>query len=245
MKKFLAAVILISCSALATFAQTKTFKWDTELCAHEGDYNSAKYTEAQLKDTQQLVSILGWIPLFTDATAGTYDEIGSLSIVKLDKEYKEQSAKLKSLRVIKSDYFEKLRKKKLAELDQYYQLSKITIEGYENPAALKKLESASFCVDFYAGPLIAGGDYLYATWLKVNMDSRSKNSSPGRLKREFDVQNASPDRLKYALVEVMRFGWWNCALRSVDQFDSEVQTKANEEFNKLFTNLKEECDEPE
>ncbi len=73
------------------------------------------------------------------------------------------------------------------------------------------------------------------------MDSRSKNSSPARLKGIFDQQNSSPDRLKYARVEVMRFGWWNCAIQEIPLVEHDE--RAVEEFNKLFINVKEECDE--
>ncbi len=243
MKKLLIAITVFLTCGISISAQTKVFKWDSELCQHEGTYDSKKYTEAELKNTQELQSMIGSIPIFTDPTANEYKDIAKLSLEDLAKEYAEQSAKLKNLTIVKSDYWEHIRDRKIAELDSYYELSKITMQAYNNPSILKDFTQGDICVGFYAEPLIAGGEYLYVTWQKVNMDSRSKNSSPARLKGIFDQQNASPDRLKYARVEVMRYGWWNCAIQEIPRVEHDEST--TEEFNKLFINVKEECDEPE
>ncbi|MGI8639446.1 MAG: hypothetical protein ACR2MG_05770 [Pyrinomonadaceae bacterium] len=51
--KILLIAILILCNA-AAFAQTKKFRWTTELCELESVYDAKKYTEMQLKDTMRL-----------------------------------------------------------------------------------------------------------------------------------------------------------------------------------------------
>ena len=45
-KVLLLAILLFSFSAQA---QTKTFRWSSELCNHLGTYDSKKYTESQLR----------------------------------------------------------------------------------------------------------------------------------------------------------------------------------------------------
>jgi hypothetical protein len=245
MKIFSIVTSLILICSGSLFAQTKTFKWDSVLCGYEGTYDSSKYTETQLKNTQELMASIGSISLFTDATAGKPDEVQNLSVEKLEKEYREKSSRLKSLELVRSDFWENIRQRKLKEIEQWYELKKITIQAYQNPALLKNFKQAEFCLNFYAEPLIQGGDYLAATWLKVNMDSRSKNASPQRLKGIFDSQNISPERLQYARVEVMRFGWWNCAIRALDMIDSPDEfLEIEKNFKGLFKSIKEECDEP-
>ena len=228
--------------SISLSAQTKTFKWDEPICAFEGTYDSSKYSESQLKDTQELKQSIGTIALFTDATATSPDKIKDLSIEKLDKEFRKTREKLKNLNIVKSAYWEKMRQDKIRELDQSYELKWLTIQAYKDPSKLEQFDTAACCVNFYADALKKGGDYLYATWLKVNMDTRSKNANPARIKRIFDAQNASPDRMKYARVEVMRFGWWNCANRA--SFQVEPNERVDKEFRKLFIKVKEECDEP-
>ncbi len=234
-------LVLILSSTISTISQTKLFKWTEGLCYFEGIYDSANFTESQIKDTQKLISSLGSIPLLTDATVSTIEDIKTIDTRKLDKEYKATLEKLKNLDIVKSDYWEQIRMDKINELEQYYALSRITIGAYKNPAILKQYKRAESCVDFYAGPLISGGDYLYVTWLKVNMDSRAKNASPDRLKRRFETQNSSADRLKFGRVEVMSFGWWNCAVKTVKMVES--CDELYEQFNRLFTKVKEDCDD--
>src|SRR5688572_10501013 len=107
--KILSAVFFCSVFVLfgtTTFAQTKKFRWTTELCEFEGTYDSTKYTEAGLRNTQELLATVGSIPLFTDSTAGSYEDIKELSLEELDKEYKTRFNELKNLEIVKSEYWE-------------------------------------------------------------------------------------------------------------------------------------------
>ena len=245
-KGFIAIVILFSIIILSSAtisAQIKTFKWESELCEFEGTYDSSKYTETQLRNTYELRSSLGAIPLFTDATVGKYEDIKTLSLEELDKEYKERSEKLKNLDIVKGEFWEKMRQDKLKEMNKAYYLKRLTIQGYANPAILREYKGAESCSINYAEPLIAGGDSLIGAWRKVNLDSQKRNGSPETLQRRFDEQNASPDRLKYARIEVMRFGWWNCINQTIPYV--EYDEKQQENFDKLFIKIKEfYCDEP-
>ena len=235
-------IILILTGTLIVSAQTKTFKWSWDLCEFEGEYDSTKYSETQLNDTRRLVDSIGSLSLAAETTVWKIEDIETINTKKLDKEYIETLAKLASLNVIKTNYWQNLHQAKIKELKKYYALSKVTINAYKNPSVLKDYKGAEFCVDFYAEPLKRGGEYLYATWLKVNMDSRLRNASPLRLQNKFDIQNASANRSKYARMEVMGFGWWNCAIKASRILEHNEQLIQN--FNKLFTKVKQECDEP-
>lgn len=63
------------------------------------------------------------------------------------------------------------------------------------------------------------------------------------MQRIFEEQYASPDRMKFALVEVMTFGWWNCANKAIKYVDYDGSQER--EFRKLFIRVKTiSCDEP-
>ncbi|NNF00206.1 MAG: hypothetical protein HKN25_14400 [Pyrinomonadaceae bacterium] len=223
-------------------AQTKTFSWENPACAMEGKYDSQKYTEKQLKDTWELVSSTGAIPLFTQTSVFKYEDIGKLSVEDLDTEYRTVSNKVKNLEVVKDPYWQRLKKAKIRETDEFYKLKRLSMQSYKTPSVLRKYEGASFCKDFYVEPLVKGGEYLRATWLKVNMDSRQQNSGPGRMKRKFDMENARRDWEKFARVEVMNFGWGNCANKTIPYVENDGSAEMR--FRKLFISVKEECDEP-
>ena len=59
----------------------------------------------------------------------------------------------------------------------------------------------------------------------------------------YEQQLASPDKLNFALVEVMTFGWSNCANALIPSV--EYDGTQDKEFKKLFKSVKKvSCDEP-
>ena len=64
------------------------------------------------------------------------------------------------------------------------------------------------------------------------------------LQQRFDERYASADRDKWALIEVLSFGWWNCVNSSIPYVDSDGTPE--QEFKKLFVKVVEkDCEEPE
>ncbi len=233
--------ILILCNTLV-FAQTKKFRWGTEQCLFESAYDAKKYTKAQLDDTVKLFH-LDFFPNTINAVLFKYADIEKLNVATLDKEYEVRVNALKQLNIVKIKYWETLRQKQLKELEQVYQLSRATILGYANPARLRDITFADACVRKYASPLANGGDDLLAVWREVNEKIQEGHSAPERVKKEFEEELNSPEKFQYAQVEVMTFGWWNCANALIDREDS--PEKNEREFKKLFKRTRTvECDEP-
>ena len=84
---------------------------------------------------------------------------------------------------------------------------------------------------------------MRCAWREVNEESRTKNADPERLKRIFESQMRSPDRMRYALLEVMTFGWSNCANELIEYVVHDETPP--EEYKKLFTKVRTiKCDEP-
>ncbi len=233
--------ILILCNTVA-FAQTKKFRWGNELCLFESAYDTKKYTEAQLKDTVKLFH-LDFFPNTINAVLFNYADIEKLNVATLDKEYEARVKALKRLNIVKAKYWEMLQRKQLKELEQVYQLSRATILGYANPGRLRDITFAAACVQKYVNPLINGGDDLLAVWREVNEKIREGHSIPEHVKKEFEEELNSPEKFQYAQVEVMGFGWWNCANALIDREDKSDENQ--KEFKKLFKKTRTvECDEP-
>lgn len=225
-----------------SFSQTKKLRWTTHTCEFEGTYAAKKYSAAQLRDTLKLISV-EYFPSTVDPTPQNYTDVKALNVETLDKEYQTRKAALVKLDIVKTKYWETLRQKQLKELEQVYQLSRATILGWKNPPKLKEVSFAGDCSTKYADPLIKSGSSLLKTWLEVNEESRRQNADPERLRREFERQLKSPEKLRYAQIEVMTFGWWNCANALIDREDQ--SEAAAREFKKLFTRVKTiYCDEP-
>lgn len=225
-------------------AQNKTFKWSDELCDYSGTYNSKKYTEKQIEDTHKLFRTVG-IPFEFQATVWNFSEIETLDVAVLEAEYKQKRAELAALDIVKTPFWEGVRQGKLKEMDQVYKLSLVTAKAYKDPAVLRTYETADACKAKYAESIILGGDNLLRIWREVNKASQVRNSDPGRLQRKFDEQFASADRLNFALVETMAFGWWNCANATIEYEPSEGDGSRDREFRKLFVRVRTlACSEP-
>src|ERR1035437_5053507 len=197
--KLIYVLAMMFVASVVVSAQVRTMKWSTEFCQYSGTYDSKKYTEAQLRDTLKL-AMHGEYSLMTDATAFSYEDIPKLSMASLENEYKTKLAALKALDIVHTKYFDDLKSQKLAEIEQVYELSRVSIMAYKGPKVLTSYSDAEACKKTYATPLIAGGNDLLAVWRKVNEDSRKNNSDPERMRRIFERQYASADKMKFAQV---------------------------------------------
>ncbi len=211
--KTLIIALLFAAATVSTLAQRPAvLRWEDEMCEYSGKFDPKLHTAARLRNTLKL-SLPGSYLLETNTTAWSYSDIAKLDVGALDAEYKRKSAELKALDIVNVPYWQEFKRRKLSELEQVYNFERTSMLGYSDPSKLLGYTTSSACVARYAKPLILGGDRLLAAWLNVNVESRKNNSDPDRLKRIFEQQLRSPDKMKFALIEVMNFGWSNCRQR--------------------------------
>jgi len=213
----LTAGLLISVIGSAV-GQTRTFNYELHNCKYRGTYDAKRFTPKQLRDTVKLIDDVG-VPLGTNATPFTLADVERLDTAQLDAEYRRVRSELNALQMIPLPYFQTLKGRRLAALERFYQLSRASMLAYKVPSSLEAITWAPECTTRFARPLIKGGDDLLAVWLDVNTRSRTNNGSPERVRRTYEEQYASPDRMRYARLEVMAFGWWNCANEKIDYAD--------------------------
>lgn len=243
MKKIALIIAVLSLGNLFAAAQLKKYRWDTELCTFEGVYGAGKFTPKQLENTRRLYSTLDFEMDTFNATVFKYEDVGKLRTAEsLETEYRKKAEALRNLEIVNTPYWTQYKQRKIESLERQYELARVSAAAYRKPATLKELKYADACVAKFADPLIAGGDDLLKIWGELNLEQRRKNSDPERVRREFEAQMASADRLNYARVEVTTFGWWNCVNAEIDRGDSDA---ADKNFRKLFTKVRRvSCDEP-
>src|SRR5688500_2323941 len=211
--------LLLAAAALGISAQNRTFTWNDELCEFKGTFDSKKYNEVELKNTLKLLSYDGFRLDSVGATVWNFEEITKLDPNKVENQYKDIVDELEHLEYVSTPYTGEIRRQKLAEVRELYQLVRTTMTAYTDPTVIRRYEGAEACKLNFGEPIIAGGDKLIAAWRKVNLRSQSVNADPAGLQRRWNEQNASADRLKFALVETMSFGWWNCANAEIKRSD--------------------------
>lgn len=229
----------------ASSAQIKTFKWTDELCEYSGTYDSKNYSETMLRNTHRLLLSQDFQLGSVGTTVWKYEDIAKLVPTAVETKYKDVIDDLEHLEYISTPFTDAVVASRLRETRQLYQLIRTTMAAYTDPTVIRKYQGAEACKLNYGEPIIAGGDTLIAAWKRVNLESQSKNGAPQLLQKRWDEQNASPDRLKFALVETMSFGWWNCANQEIKYTYLDYGARADKEFKKLFIRTRTiQCDEP-
>ncbi|MGE8554597.1 MAG: hypothetical protein ACN6OB_11770 [Chryseobacterium jejuense] len=219
------------------------FNFGTELCDNKGYFDSNKYSRKELEDTYKLWFELSGSLLDTPFVNNLKDlnEIRDNKdqiLAKLDKDFAEKKAQIMNLKVINTPYWQRIKQKSYEELVQSYEIEKIQIIAYSDPSILLKNNR---CPNF-SKALNSTDEQMFAEWKKLREGMSKNNSDPQRIINQFNEQLNSSDKRDYALIDLITFGWGNCANDKIQRVSRDE--KMNNEFNALFIKVDSECDEP-
>lgn len=222
---------------------TATFSWYTMNCLHTGKYNSKTYSDTILRNTYELWFTYSAIMLQTDGCVFKPEDINRLDLQKLTNEYIEKKARLEHSEIVNTPYWISLKKQRQQELDAEYELKKTTLKAYTDPSSLQTAAYAKFCPEVVRILTSADTTMLLSYWRGFAEKQKLNNGFPEKYMQRFYEKYNSPKRLEYARVDLITFGLSNCI--NVHIISKKNQDKKMEkEFNKLFSDIKSECDEP-
>ena len=237
--KFLATILLII-SYLSLLAQNENYKWSTDLCDCSGIFNPKIYSLEQIQNTYKY---LWWDEyLTTPSTAYKIEEIKTLNVDILYQECNEKLTRLKTLKFVESFFWIKLKEARIKEIEETCELKRITMLAYKTPEILKNYKINDKTCDYYRNAIIKGGNEMLDAWKKLHEIQMEHNGSPELLHEKFLEQSNSPDKFKYALIELMSYGWWNCANNYISHVENSEEFE--NEFQTLFSKVKCNCGEP-
>jgi len=220
---------------------TSTFEWSTELCENTGIYDSKKYTANQLQNTYDLWFRYSGINLNTQTNPYKIEDIDKLSIPKLMLEYTTKKA-LYNKEIVANSFWNSVKTEKLQELEEEYELRKITIEAYNNPTVLLHTKYSETCSVYVEALTSNDTTALLKSWQNLIEEQKRNNGAPEKLMNQYNEKYNSPDRLLYARMDLMTYGWWNCANAQTKKLSDDGTME--KEFNKLFIRFKTDCIEP-
>lgn len=235
--------ILLNTFLNSVHSQRAEFKWKVEVFNpnyYTGYYNQRKYSETQIRNTYYLLyKNTLWFRHSYNTTPFKLEDVALLSLDSLDNELKIIKTILDSSEYVESEYWERIKEERIKEYESFYELKRIALLGNKNPDTLKYFYPANNHCDTFANILINGGQEMIDAWINMHEKQKETNSNL-EFRARFKEQYNSKYRSEYARIELLSFGWWNCAqLYFYRAEDSDME----EEFKKLFkkvekTNIK-------
>lgn len=113
--------------------------------------------------------------------------------------------------------------------------------AFSDPSVLLNSKFSKNCENFVRA-LNSDEDVMIEEWRKLRIQMSKKNSNPEKIMDEFENNLHAQNKNEYAMVDLITFGWGNCANNSIKRVEyDEKMTKA---FNSLFIKIDSQCDEP-
>ena len=223
----------------AASGKLAVYAWDTESCHFTGRYSPRRYSQAQLDNTRQL--LFGTAAPDTDVTPAQPADIAQLSLDTLTAEYTRRITFYRAMRVVAHPIWQALKQAKIQELEDEYQAKKLLVAAFTNPTVLLTASYPGDCQK-YAQALASGNDSLILRdWRRLAEEQQKHSGTPESYRARLEKQYNSADRLAYAKLDLLTYGWWNCANNSIRRAAATEEMYQN--FLRLFTRVNSECDD--
>lgn len=219
-----------------------SFTWTDAVCEYTGNYNPQTYSPDLIKNTYKLWSSYSGNTLENGLSVYKPSDIAKLDLKALTDEYTEKKVQLEKLKIINAPFWNTLKKQSLQQLEDEYELNKLEIQAFNDPAVLLNNRFTKSCERFVTALNSTDTSVLLTTWKNFCEELKTKNGSPETFMAKFYEKYNSPQKLVYAKIDLLTFGWGNYANGST--FHVTNDGKAQEAFEKLFSNVKHECEEP-
>lgn len=220
-----------------------SFTWTDPACEYTGNYNPQRYSPDLIKNTYELWSFsYSGSTLENGRSVFEPSDIAKLDLKALTDEYTDKKTRLEKLKIINTPFWNTLKKQLLQQLEDEYELDKIEMQAFNDPAVLLNNRFSKSCERFVTALNSTDTSVLLTTWKSFCEELKTKNGSPETFMAKFYEKYNSPQKLVYAKIDLLTFGWGNCA--NDNTFHVVNDGKAGEVFEKLFSNVKSKCEEP-
>ncbi|WP_052248369.1 hypothetical protein [Chryseobacterium taiwanense] len=232
--------------SLKTTQNKPVFNFVTELCDNKGQYDATKYSREEIEGTYKLwfeysSLLLNKPSVFKPETLQEVRRDKDKILAKLEQDFTEKKKALENLKVVNDPYWQNIKAQKIQELALEYEFDKTEITAFSDPSVLLNSKFSKNCENFVRA-LNSDEDVMIEEWRKLRVQMSKKNGSPEKIMDEFENNLHAKNRNEYAIVDLITFGWGNCANNNIKRVEQdEKMTKA---FNSLFIKIDSKCDEP-
>lgn len=230
MKVFL--VVLIVFSYIFCTAQNDIYEWGEGLTSYKGRFDTAKYSYGQLDSIHRY--LFDW-PSDISGTCSIWkiEQMDSVSTTKIDAFYADRMKIYDSISAPRTEFWDSLIIYRKKELSDIYIANREYLNGFINPSSLLNLDYPD--CQKYSIAMNGTGEEMLAGWGDLIDEMKKNNCCPERLDAKYQKELESPFKLKYARLDLMKFGWWNCRNKYI--YYHEDFSRIEEEFEKLFISV--------
>jgi hypothetical protein len=238
-----------------SFAQKKgakpslpSYSYQTFNCSNIGYFDPNTYKKEEIDGVYQLLYTFTGVnfdshPVFKLSDVEDIRKNKDTYLQQLEKQYQQKKKALYSLKIINQPMWKKLQQETIQTFENEYQLNKDNIMGFADPASLKSSPYYNTCKEYVDAATSGDKQKMYAVWKKF-VEAKSKdNADPKGVMIRFNEKLNDSKKDDYALIDLIGFGFHNCANGSFRPATDD-EGKAYTAFDKIFTKLKADCDEP-
>ncbi|UOQ51693.1 hypothetical protein [Hymenobacter cellulosivorans] len=222
--------------ALDTLA---TYVWESDVCRYTGQYDPRRYTPAQLRGTWDVLNNEALLTYYS--TVFRPASLGNLRLDSLEANYAKRRRHYLALEVVPQPVWQQLKQARLRELEADYRKTRLYIQGFTEPELLLGAPYPAACHQFVRGLAAHNDSLIRHDWQELVEQKLRNNADPEALKATYLAHAAAADWLTYAKIDLLTFGWSNCANQSVPRV--EVSARQHRLFDQLFVRIASECDE--
>jgi hypothetical protein len=221
-------------------ASTQTFTWQDEVCENTGTFPAGAYTQRQLRDTYRLANTF---VLFTTTVAFNFNDYNAAYFTRaaasLRHEHDSLTALLRGLQPVPIPYWRTLKQLRAQQLAEAYALKQAGLEGYFHPESLLHNRYYPHCAAYATALASTDTAMVLNAWRKLVDEQKRQNGYPESLEREYVREAAKPEGINYAKMQLLTFGWGNCAnsLSKYNQLDDQGTASPVNKFEQLFTRI--------
>ncbi len=226
-------IILLFAFFLPLFAvgQRNTYEWGEGMMYYTGQFDTTRFTFEEIDTIYIYLHSMGGD--LADRGIWKIEQMDTATTMAIDASYQRALEVFKHMKRPEGEFWDSLQEIRISELNERYLYNRLFILALKKPSVLLDYYNDSCANEIYA--LNGTEDELLDAWYWLIQRQKANNGSPENVERMYEAQLRSPKYLKYARLQLITYGWWNCMNQFIYYHDDYLRIE--EEFQQLFVHV--------
>lgn len=228
-------IVVLTLFPFLSSGQTDMYGWDEGMTFYTGKFDTTNFS---LEEIDKIYNYLHSpsSEMFTVGNVWKVEQMDTATTTSIDTYYKRSLHVLETMRVPKGAYWDSLLFLRKRELFEVCKDNRLFVLALKDPSVLYQNQQEECLVEIDA--LNGDSTDLINAWIDLKERQKLNNCCPDNVERIFKNRYNSSDRLKYARLQLMIYGWGNCANQFIYYYTD--YRRVEQEFQKLFLSVERE-----